>query len=131
MVYVGVDLHRRVSQISAMDEQGEVVLARRIRTEPLEFLRAFGELEPEPMSVAFEATFGWAGSPNYSRTPALPPIWLTRVTPRQSPMAGSRTMPSMPRPWRICSELSFCPRPGWRRWRFAKPAAWSGCGEHW
>jgi hypothetical protein len=42
-----------------MDQQGEVILTRRIRTEPLEFLRVFGELEPEPMSVAFEATFGW------------------------------------------------------------------------
>jgi transposase len=59
MVYVGVDLHRRVSQVSAMDEKGEVLLTRRIRTEPLEFLRVFGELGPEPMSVAFEATFGW------------------------------------------------------------------------
>ena len=59
MVYVGVDLHRRVSQVSAIDEKGEVVLTRRIKTEPLEFLRVFGELEPGPMSVAFEATFGW------------------------------------------------------------------------
>jgi hypothetical protein len=52
MVYVGVDLQRRVSQVTAMDQQGEVILTRRIRTEPLEFLRVFGELEPEPMSVA-------------------------------------------------------------------------------
>ncbi len=59
MVYLGVDLHRKVSHVVAMDFGGDVVFSRRISTDPLAFLRVFGELEPGPIEVAFEATFGW------------------------------------------------------------------------
>jgi transposase len=59
MVYLGVDLHRKVSHVVAMGAGGDVVLSRRISTDPAAFLRVFGELEPEPIEVVFEATFGW------------------------------------------------------------------------
>jgi hypothetical protein len=59
MVYLGVDLHRKVSQLAALDEAGELILSRRIPNSPAEFLRIFGELEPQPVEVAFEATYGW------------------------------------------------------------------------
>ena len=55
MVYVGVDLHRKRSHVVAMDAAGEVVLSRRIGNAPGEFLRIFGELEPNPIEVVFEA----------------------------------------------------------------------------
>ena len=60
MVYVGVDLHRKRSHIVALDPTGEVVLSRRIGNAATEFLRLFGELEPEPIEVVFEATYGWS-----------------------------------------------------------------------
>jgi hypothetical protein len=60
MVYVGVDLHRKRSHVVALDPAGEVVLSRRIGNAPGEFLRIFGELEPQPIEVAFEATYGWS-----------------------------------------------------------------------
>jgi transposase len=60
MVYVGVDLHRKRSHVVALDPAGEVVLSRRIGNAPVEFLRIFGELEPEPVEVVFEATYGWS-----------------------------------------------------------------------
>ena len=60
MVYVGVDLHRKRSHVVALDPAGEVVLSRRIGNAPGEFLRIFGELEPEPVEVVFEATYGWS-----------------------------------------------------------------------
>jgi transposase len=60
MVYVGVDLHRKRSHVVALDPAGEVVLSRRIGNAPVEFLRIFGELEPAPIEVAFEATYGWS-----------------------------------------------------------------------
>jgi transposase len=59
MVYVGVDLHRKRSHVVALGDQGEKLLSRRIANEPEEFFRIFGELEPEPLTVAFEATYGW------------------------------------------------------------------------
>jgi transposase len=59
MVYVGIDVHRKQSHLAALGEDGRVVLSRRVRTCPEEFLRVFGELEPEPLEVVFESTFGW------------------------------------------------------------------------
>jgi transposase len=61
MVYIGVDLHRKVSQVAAVDEHGEVLGNQRVATNFDELFRVFGELAPEPKqgSVAFEATFGW------------------------------------------------------------------------
>ena len=58
MVYVGVDLHRKRSHVVALDPAGQVMLSRRIGNAPAEFLRIFGELGPQPIEVAFEATYG-------------------------------------------------------------------------
>jgi transposase len=61
MVYIGVDLHRKVSQVAAVDERGEMLGNRRVASNFDELFRVFGELAPEPhqTAVAFEATFGW------------------------------------------------------------------------
>ena len=34
MIYVGIDLHRKRSQITAFDEHGEELLSRRVANEP-------------------------------------------------------------------------------------------------
>jgi len=60
MVYVGVDLHRKTSHVVALDDDGTVLLRRRVGSRPDELMRVFGELEPAPLEVAFEATFGWS-----------------------------------------------------------------------
>src|SRR6266852_6766781 len=59
MVYIGVDLHRKKSQVAAIDQDGKVVLNRKIRTGPAEMQQLIDELRPQPIQVAFEATFGW------------------------------------------------------------------------
>jgi len=59
MVYVGVGLHRKRSHVVALDDQGSKLLSRRIPNEPEESFRIFGELEPAPLNVVFEATYGW------------------------------------------------------------------------
>jgi transposase len=59
MVSVGIDLHRRRSDLVGIDETGAVLWKRRIASSPAEFMRVFGELEPASFEVAFEATFGW------------------------------------------------------------------------
>lgn len=59
MVYIRIDVHRKQSHLAALDEAGQELLSRRVWSRPEEFLRIFGELEPEPMEVAFESTFGW------------------------------------------------------------------------
>lgn len=59
MVYVGVDLHRKTAHVVALDQDGAAILSRRVATRPDELLRVFGELDHQPLEVAFEATFGW------------------------------------------------------------------------
>src|SRR5260370_15442532 len=59
MVYLGVDLHRKRSVVTALAEDGTVLLSRRIASRPEDFQRVFGELEPCSLSVVFEATSGW------------------------------------------------------------------------
>lgn len=59
MVYIGVDLHRKRTQLAVLNAEGELVRSRNVASRPDDLLRVFGELEPEPMSVAFEATLGW------------------------------------------------------------------------
>lgn len=60
MLYVGVDLHRKRSHVAALDQEGTLLLNRRIASQPYHFMRVFGELMAEPLSVAFEATYGWS-----------------------------------------------------------------------
>lgn len=89
MVYVGVDLHRKRSHVVAVDAEGQPVLSRRIDNDPGEFLRIFGQLGPEPVEVAFEATYRWewfadlladAGiSTHMSHLPATKAITAARV----------------------------------------------------
>jgi hypothetical protein len=55
----GVDLHRNRSSLVGLDEAGSVVLKRSIPSEPKAFREVFGVLEPGPIEVAFEATYGW------------------------------------------------------------------------
>jgi len=59
MLYVGVDLHRKRSQVAVLDQAGELILSRGTATTADDLFRLFGEVGAEPMEVAFEATFGW------------------------------------------------------------------------
>jgi transposase len=55
--WVGIDLHRRRSFVTAIDEAGEVSLRRRIANDREAFLELLGD--PEGTHVALEATYGW------------------------------------------------------------------------
>src|SRR5579884_427334 len=58
MIYVGIDLHRKRSQIAALDEQGTELLSRRVANDPEALKAILGELGGE-LQVALEATYGW------------------------------------------------------------------------
>jgi transposase len=55
---VGIDLHKRRSQIAALDEHGRKILSRRIDNDPAIFLELLAEIDGES-KVALEATYGW------------------------------------------------------------------------
>ena len=59
MVYIGIDLHRKRSQVAALDGNGELLFNRRVATRPGELFKAIGAAGEEPVEVVFEATFGW------------------------------------------------------------------------
>jgi transposase len=55
--WVGIDLHRRRSQIAVIDEHGELELSRRIVNDRDTFRELLGD--PDGTHVALEATYGW------------------------------------------------------------------------
>jgi len=56
--YVGIDLHRRRSVISAMDAAGERLFCERIANEPMRLLEVVCAAG-EGAEVVIEATYGW------------------------------------------------------------------------
>ncbi len=55
--WVGIDLHRRRSQIAIIDQHGELTLSKRIPTGRETIRELLGE--PDNTHVALEATYGW------------------------------------------------------------------------
>jgi transposase len=55
---VGIDLHRSLSHVAVIDEEGDVLLSRRIVNDPAMFLELLAEIDGE-CRIALEATYGW------------------------------------------------------------------------
>jgi transposase len=55
---VGIDLHRSRSYVAVLDDEGELLLSRRIVNDPATFLELLAEIDGE-CRVALEATYGW------------------------------------------------------------------------
>ena len=58
-VYVGIDVHRKRSQVAVVAEDGTVQVNKNVVNGSEPFLRLIGEL-PSGTPVAFEAAFGWS-----------------------------------------------------------------------
>ena len=58
-VYVGIDVHRKRSQVAVVTEDGTVELNKNVVNGSEPFLRLIGDL-PSGTPVAFEAAFGWS-----------------------------------------------------------------------
>ena len=57
-VYVGIDVHRKRSQVAVVTEDGKVQLNRNVVNGSEPMLRLIGDL-PAGTPVAFEAAYGW------------------------------------------------------------------------
>src|SRR6266496_2375314 len=57
-VYVGIDVHRKRSQVAVIDQDGEVLANRNVPNGVKPILSVIGGL-PAGMPAAFEAAFGW------------------------------------------------------------------------
>src|SRR5690349_1859895 len=57
-VYVGIDVHRKRSQVAVIDQGGEVLASRNVPNGKRPILRVIGGL-PAGTPAAYEAAFGW------------------------------------------------------------------------
>jgi hypothetical protein len=57
-VYVGMDVHRKRSQVAVLDARGTQLLNRNLPNDPAELVTVLGGLAPGT-PVAFEAAYGW------------------------------------------------------------------------
>jgi transposase len=57
-IYVGMDVHRKRSQVALLDEHGVQLANRNLPNDPAELMPVLGRLEPGT-PVAFEAAYGW------------------------------------------------------------------------
>jgi transposase len=124
--WVGIDLHRRRSQIAVIDQNGELALSRRIVNDRDTFLELLGD--PNDAHVVLEATYGWewlaelleeAGFDLHLAHPLR-----TRVAQQRPP--GSRPTRSTPRRSRTCCAPDSCPRRMSRRASCVISASCSG-----
>ena len=58
MVYVGMDVHSKRTQVAIMKEDGTEMLNRNVPNDPSELSPVLGSLEPGT-PVVFEAAYGW------------------------------------------------------------------------
>jgi len=86
-VYVGIDVHRKRSQVAVVAEDGKVQLNKNTvnGTEPL--LRLIGDL-PAGTPVASGPRSAGAGCSGCSRTTGSTRTWCTRCGARPSPRHG-------------------------------------------
>jgi len=85
-VYVGIDVHRKRSQVVVVAEDGTVVLNKNTVNGDEPILRLIGDL-PAGTPVAFEAAFG-CGWPGCWRSTGSRRTWCTRCGARRSRRRG-------------------------------------------
>ena len=84
--WVGIDLHRRRSQIAIIDEHGELTLSGGSSTTATRSASCLAT--PDGAHVALEATYGWEWLADLLTRPATTCTSRTRCAPRRSPPRG-------------------------------------------
>jgi hypothetical protein len=87
--YVGMDVHRKRSQIALLGHDGTQLLNRNLPNDPTRLLPVLGRLEPGT-PVAFEAAYGWAGWPTCWPSSAWSRTWSTPAAPMAIAAAPQR-----------------------------------------
>jgi hypothetical protein len=59
-VYVGMDVHRKRSQVAIVDDAGVAQRNRNLANDPATLVPVLGALPPGTL-VAYEAAYGWVG----------------------------------------------------------------------
>ena len=83
-VYIGIEVHRKRSQVAVIDTGGEALATRNVPNGAEPILTVIGGLPPGT-PAAFEAGFGTGGWCSCSRVTGSPHTWCTRCGARRSP----------------------------------------------
>lgn len=59
MLYSGIDLHKRFSVISTMNDKGDIISSQKITNKPELLLQYFDKLDDSSHKAVIEATFAW------------------------------------------------------------------------
>jgi hypothetical protein len=87
-VYVGIDVHRKRSQVAVIDQAGEVLANRNVPNGVEPILGVIGGLPPgTPAAIRGGVRLGVAGGGCW-RTTGSPRTWCTRCGARRSPRPG-------------------------------------------
>src|SRR5881398_2413046 len=109
-VYVGIDVHRKRSQVAVVTEDGTVQLNKNVVNGSEPMLRLIGEL-PSGTPVAFEAAFGWSWLAELLEDYGFEAHLVQPL--RCKAIASARLKTRSMRPsWRSCYGRTCCPRRG-------------------
>jgi hypothetical protein len=120
-VYVGMDVHRKRSQVAIVDAAGVQQRNRNLANDPAKLVPIPGGLPPGT-PVAFEAAYGWGWLVELLEELELEPHLVHPSRCKAIASARLKNERSMRPPWPSCYGPICCPRPGSR----PKPPA--SCG---
>jgi transposase len=86
-IYVGMDVHRKRSQVAIVDQAGAVQRNRNVPNDPAELQPILGGL-PAGTPVAFEAAYGWGWLVELLEGSSSNHTWSTPRAARRSPRPG-------------------------------------------
>ena len=86
-VYVGIDVHRKRSQVAVIDAEGGVLANRNVPNGAEPILKVIGGLPPGT-PAAFEACYGTTWLVELLEDYGFAPTWCTRRGAKQSPRRG-------------------------------------------
>ena len=129
-VYVGIDVHRKRSQVAVIDEGGEVLANRNVPNGVQPVLGVIGGLPPGT-PAAFEAAFGWGWLVELLEDYGFEPHMVHPLQCKAIASARLRTTRSMRQRWRSCCAPICCRRRGSRRWRCGSCGRCCGTGRSW
>src|SRR5215470_11240830 len=130
-VYVGIDVHRKRSQVAVIDQDGEVLANRNVPNGVEPVLGVIGGLPPGT-PAAFEAAFGWGWL-----VELLGGLWLRPAPGAPAAVQGDRLGAAEERQgparrsWRSCCAPTCCLRRGSRRRRCASRGRCCATGRSW
>jgi transposase len=110
-VYVGMDVHRKRSQVALVDEHGGQLANRNLANNSAELVAVLGRLEPGT-PVAFEAAYRWGWLAELLNELELEPHLVHPSRCKAIASARLKDDRVDARTWLSCSGPSCCPRPG-------------------